>query len=253
MSIQELTHNLKELRLNAIQEHYADTALMANQKGHTYEEFLNNLLRSELELRKQKRMARLKRDAKLPLPKSIESYDFSSITGITPTEINKLATGEFVKKAQNLVFYGSFGLGKTHLTIGLIEKLCELNLRCLFTSTNALIEQLTEAQKELRLSDIWKKLDRYDVIACDELGYIPQTKEGADLFFQFISQRYERKSLMITTNLPYSEWDKVFLNETTTAAAVDRIIHRCKTYSLKGPSRRLTEAKGKFDKKEEKN
>ena len=108
-----------------------------------------------------------------------------------------------------------------------------------------LIEKLLEAKTGLTLVSLWTRLDRYDLIVCDELGYIPQTKEGADLFFQFISQRYERKSLLITTNLTYSEWDKIFLNPITTAAAVDRIIHNCETFNIKGPSWRAETAKNR--------
>jgi DNA replication protein DnaC len=253
MSIEELSYHLKELRLSGVLEHYIQSAVIAQSKNQTYEEYLNGLLRIELETRRMKRILRLKKEAKLPFSKSLDNYDYDSIKGITIKDIKGLINGDFVKKASNLVFYGSFGLGKTHLAIGLIEKLCELNFKCLFITTNNLIEMLIEAQQNLRLSDVWKKLDKYDLIACDELGYIPQLKSGADLFFQFISQRYERKSLIITTNLAYSDWSKVFLNETTTAAAVDRIIHRCKTFTLSGPSRRMTDAKKKLDSGKDRN
>jgi DNA replication protein DnaC len=251
MSQQELNETLRDLRLTGMRDCYSDNALIANREGKTYEEYLLSLARHELEERQQRRIKKLKRDAKLPLVKDLDTYDFSSVGGITAKDVQRLATGEFVKKAANVVFYGSFGLGKTHLAIVIIQDLCNRNYKCYFTSTSALIEGLIEAKKDLRLSEFWKKLDKFDLIACDELGYIPESKEGADLFFQFISQRYERKSILITTNLTYSEWGKVFLNEITTAAAVDRIIHNCETFSLTGPSKRLADARKKLDMKDD--
>lgn len=252
MSQAELNELLKDLRLQGILENYSDVALKAQRDNKTYEEFLQRLVQIETNNRSEKRIKRLKREAKLPIIKDLENYDYKSVKGVTARDMARLSTGNFIKKGGNIVFFGSFGLGKTHLSIGLIQKLCERNFRCLFTSTSTLIESLIEAKQNLKLSDLWKKLDRYDLIACDELGYIPESKEGADLFFQLISQRYERKSLLITTNLAYSEWDKVFLNDITTGAAVDRIIHDCETFTLSGKSRRLNDAQSKKLDKEKK-
>ena len=240
-----LNELLKDLRLMGVLENYSSSALIAQKENKTYEEYLYSLTIAEAQLREDRRIKRLKKEAKLPVLKEVDKYDFKSIKGITASDVSRLSRGDFVRRGGNIVLYGSFGLGKTHLAIGLIQKLCEQNLKCLFTSTSGLIESLVEAKKDLNLSQLWKKLDRYDLIACDELGYIPESKEGADLFFQFISQRYERKSILITTNLTYSEWNKVFLNEITTAAAVDRIIHDCETFTLSGKSKRLEDARRK--------
>ena len=245
MGYAQLNELLQELKLTGMMENYSDSALRAQRDNNTYEEYLHSLAKLEVDLRKNRRVQRLKHEAQLPILKDLVNYDFNAVKGISAKEMNRLSTGEFIKKGGNIVFFGSFGLGKTHLAIGLIQLLCEKNIKCLFTSTSGLIEKLIEAKNALKLSELWKRLDRFDLIACDELGYIPESKEGADLFFQFISQRYERKSLLITTNLTYSEWDKVFLNEITTAAAVDRIIHDCETFTLSGTSRRLTDAKRK--------
>jgi DNA replication protein DnaC len=162
----------------------------------------------------------------------------------------RLTEGDFVRQAFNLVFYGTFGVGKTHLVIALVESLCALGYKCLFTSTHSLINELLSTKRDLTLTALFKRLDRFDVIACDELGYVPHDQDGADLFFQLISQRTERKSMIITTNLTYSEWDRVFINPITTAAAVDRIIYRCETFNVKGPSWRGMEAKKRLGKKE---
>jgi DNA replication protein DnaC len=136
-------------------------------------------------------------------------------------------------------------VGKSHLAMAIARELCQRDYRCLFTPTAALINELCIAQSNLTLSSLFRKFERYDLIILDELGYTPQTREGTDLFFQFISERYERKSLMITTNLPYSDWNKVFISEATTAAAVDTIVHRCETYNISGPSKRAEDAKNR--------
>jgi DNA replication protein DnaC len=229
---------------------YAELARIAGRDNKTYEQYLSLLVEKELTSRQEAKIKRLLKEARLPFIKDLESYDYSGVKGITAREVNRLATGEFLRKAQNVVFYGTFGVGKTHLAIALAKALCERKYRCLFIGTSALIEGLLDAKNKLSIAAMWKKLDTYDLIVCDELGYLPQTKEGADLFFQFIAHRYERKSLLITTNLTYSEWDKVFLNATTTAAAVDRIIHRCETFNIASDSWRRKEAI-KATKKEE--
>lgn len=202
----------------------------------------------ELEHRQELRLKRLLKEAKLPTDKILSDYNFGHVTGIGARDVDKLITGQFINEAKNIVLFGDVGVGKTHLAIGIVKKLCEIGIRCWFTSTSNLIEKLQEAKQSLNLANLWKKLDRYHLIVCDELGYIPQNKDGADLFFQFISQRYERRSIMITTNLTYSQWDEVFIDKVTTTAAVDRIIHHCKTFNIQAPSWRRTHAQEKQEK-----
>jgi DNA replication protein DnaC len=242
MTHEELLGSLSELRLTHMKNEFADLARIATRDNKSYEQYLLMLTQSELRGRQDAKVKRLINEAKFPLIKELEKYDYKKVRGITARDVNRLAMADFVKEGKNIVLFGQIGVGKTHLAIGLGKVLCEKKYRCLFVGTSSLIDMLLESQKKLEMGSLWKKLDLYDVIICDELGYIPQTKEGADLFFQFISQRYERKSLLITTNLTYSEWDKVFLNETTTAAAVDRIIHRCETYNIEADSWRKREA-----------
>jgi len=151
--------------------------------------------------------------------------------------------GDFLKDGTNIVLYGEFGVGKSHLAEGLTRGLCELGHRCIFIPAQKLMNDMLEAKKNLTLASLFKKLDRFELLTIDELGYSSHNREGSDLFFQLISQRYERRSTIITTNLTYSEWDKLFSNPITTAAAVDRIIHRCETFNIVGPSWRAEEAK----------
>ncbi len=243
MKREELLSGLKKLYLNAVARDYYDTARECEKQNKTYEQYLACLVDNELRDKERLRNERLLKESKLPLVKLVEEFEFGGRTGVTLQQVTRLCDGEFVRSAGNVVFYGSFGVGKSHLAMAITRKLCEQNLRCLFTSTQALINDLVAAQKTLNIATLFKRLDRYDLLVLDELGYTPQNQEGADLFFQLISQRYERRSVMITTNLTYSEWEKVFLSPITTAAAVDRIIHNCETFNIQGPSWRAEAAK----------
>ena len=225
-----------------MKQEYSSLAALAAKENNSFEQYLSMLVNVELEHRRELRLKRLLKESKIPMNKDLETYDFERIDGLTARDINKLLDGGFLSKSENIVFYGDIGVGKTHLAIGLIKKLCEMGCRSLFISTGALIEKLQDAKNNLSLANLWKRLDRYQLIVCDELGYIPQNKEGAELFFQFISQRYERRSILITTNLMYSDWEKIFLDKITTSAAVDRIIHHCHTFNIEGDSWRRHQA-----------
>jgi len=250
MKHEELISGLKTLHLNDMASQYVEISRISEKDKRTYEQYLAKLVQIELAAKHRLKVERLTREAKIPLYKSQDTYNFDLRTGITAKEINRLATGDFVRQAANVVFYGSFGVGKTHLAIALAGKLCEAGFKCLYSTTHGLINQLITAKRDLALASLFKRLDKFDLIVCDELGYVPHDQDGADLFFQLISQRNERKSLLITTNLTYSEWDKVFLNLRTTAAAVDRVIHNCETFNIEGPSWREIIAKKRLATKE---
>lgn len=247
MTHQELTIILKKLTLHTVAKEYAEIARIAEKKSSTYEQYLASVANVEMEARTKAKINRLIYNTKLPLAKTIEAFDFTRISGLSELEFKRLAQGDFVRAATNIVLYGTFGAGKTHLAIALARKLCEIGIRCYFTTLHGLIEQLLEAKTNLQLAALYKRLDKNDLLIIDELGYTPQTQDGADLFFQLISQRNERKSILITTNLVYSEWEKVFLNPLSTAAAVDRVIGNCETYNIKAPSFRSENAKKRND------
>ncbi len=247
---EELISGLKALRCNEIAVQYVEISKISEKEKRTYEQYLSKLVQIELAAKHKQRVERLIQEAKIPIHKNLESYNFEVREGITAKQFNRLTTGDFIKQAGNVVFYGSFGVGKTHLAIVLAEKLCEAGFKCLFSSTHGLIDQLLLAKRDLSLASLFKRLDRYDLIVCDELGYVPHDQDGADLFFQLISQRNERKSMAITTNLTYSEWDKVFLNLKTTTAAVDRIIHNCETFNIEGETWRGITAKKRMENKQ---
>lgn len=243
MTHDELVVNLRKLNLHAMADGYIEASRAAEKARLTYEQYLAGLTAAELAHKTDQRIRRLTKEASLPLEKRLDGYDFTMRTGISPAEFSRLASGEFVREASNVVFYGDFGVGKTHLAIALVRELVKRNVRCYFTSTHTLIEQMLEAKRNLTLLPLFKKLDRFDLLICDELGYIAQSQDGADLFFQLISQRAERKSFLITTNLTYSQWDKVLVNPLNTAAAIERIVHKCETFNITGPGYRIEEAK----------
>jgi DNA replication protein DnaC len=247
MNHESLIEGLKKLRLHAMVEEYSAIALTFEKERKSFEQYLAKLVEIETEHKRQSKISRLIKQADLPKGKILETYDYSKREGINAKQINRLAEGHFLKDATNIVFYGTFGVGKSHLAEGLVRALCEKGYRCLFVTVSKLINELQAAHQSLSLASMLKRLDQYDLLAIDELGYSPHTKEGADLFFQLISQRYERRSVLITTNLTYSEWDQVFINKTTTAAAIDRIIHKCETFNIIGPSKRAEDARIKME------
>ncbi len=243
MTHEELIGNLRKLNLQATVQGYIEASRAAEKARLTYEQYLAGLTAAEIVYKNDQRVKRLVKEATLPLEKKLDGFDFANRIGITVTEFKRLAGGDFVREGSNVVFYGDFGVGKTHLAIALIHELVKKNIRCYFTSTHNLIEQMLEAKRNLTLLPLFKKLDRFDLLVCDELGYLAQSQDGADLFFQLISQRAERKSFLITTNLTYSQWDKVLVNPLNTAAAIERIVHKCETFNITGPSHRAEEAK----------
>ena len=247
MNHETLIEGLKKLHLHAMAEEYSAIALTFEKERKSFEQYLAKLVEIETEVKKQTKIARLIKQADLPKGKNIDTYDYTKRVGITAKQMDRLAQGRFLKDATNIVFYGTFGVGKSHLAEGLTRSLCEKGYRCLFISVSKLIGDLQAAHQSLTLASLLKRLDNYDLLAIDELGYSPHTKEGADLFFQLISQRYERRSVLITTNLTYSEWDQVFINKTTTAAAIDRIIHKCETFNISGPSQRAEDARMRLE------
>ena len=170
MKHDELMELLKRLRLKKMSDEYSEVARICEKKGNSFEQYLHFLSKSECNYRDELRVKRFLKESKLPYLKALDSYKFKGISGITDKEVQRLSEGEFLNNGGNIVFYGSFGLGKTHLAIGLVKKFCEMGKKCLFIQTSRLIEMLLEAQKELNLGATWQRLDRFELIVCDELG-----------------------------------------------------------------------------------
>lgn len=227
-----LESNLKLLKLPIMLSRYNETSEMALKNKFSYEEYLHDLCESELESRQNQRVKYLINQAKFPREKLLSDYDFSNIN-IKQEAINQLCHGGFIEDYTNIIFYGAPGSGKTHLASAIGRELCIKGKKILFLTCCNLIQEFIKAKNNLSLTNYFKKMMCYDLVIIDELGYIPFERGEAELLFQFISDRYERKPLLITTNLAFSQWEKIFKDPIITAAAIDRIIHYSQVFEFK--------------------
>ena len=248
MDTPTLQDQLKKLKLTQMAMNLSQISKSHREKNHSLEESLEALVKLELQSREETKVNKLIKKSNSPVPKLLSTYDLKQREGITQQDLDELAKGDWVRQGSNVVLYGGFGVGKTHIALGTTRALCQKGLSCYFTTTSKLMNLLLEEKHHQRLSKIERQLDKYDLIVCDELGIVSATDEGSELFFQLIAQRYERKSLLFTSNLTFSEWDKIFLKPLVTQAAVDRILHHCQTFHIKGSSQREEDARRKKEK-----
>jgi DNA replication protein DnaC len=185
--------------------------------------------------------ARIKQ-AGFPVHKDFDTYDFSVMPALSKPKILELARGEWIDQRANCCFIGNAGTGKTHLAIALGLAACRQGRRVRFFTAATLVNRLEEAQKQYQLERFLTQLDKTDLLVCDELGYLSFTRVGAELLFQVFTDRYERKSLLLTSNLPFGEWAQIFQGERMTAALLDRLTHRCHIFEMNGESYRFRES-----------
>lgn len=230
-----LDSSLKSLKLPTILNEYNELAMVALEEKHSYEQYLLSLSKREVEQRFNNRIKYLLKQAKFPKLKTIDSYDFTKVE-ISKESIIQLCHGNFLSDYNNIIFFGTPGSGKTHLAMGIGRELCLKGFKVLFHTGCSLIQELVKSKNNLTLTNYFKKLMAYDLVIIDELGYIPFEKSEGDLLFQFISDRYERKSLLITTNLAFSEWDTLFKNKMIATAAIDRLVHYSQIFKFEKES-----------------
>jgi DNA replication protein DnaC len=235
-----LNEQLTSLRLLSVQEHYAALAGEAAQKQWTHVDYLARLVDSEAHRRQQLSIERRVAAARFPCIKTLDQFDWNWPKKINRTQIQNLFRLAFVPDKGNVVFMGGVGLGKSHLAIALGHAACLAGFSALFTTAVDIINTLTAAQAAHRLKVELKRLLSPQMLCIDEVGYLPIDKTGADLLFQVISQRYERGSIVLTTNQAYKHWPKVFNNDSTLASAVlDRLLHHAETSIIEGKSYRM--------------
>ena len=211
-------------------------------EAESHEEFLLKLLKLEVEHREASRKARLLRNANFYTIKTFDGYMFDEIKfsqGLTPGDLKDC---KFIEERKNLIFYGNVGTGKTHLATAIGVEACRKGYNVKFFRTAALVNRLVEARKGGELSGLLKQLTKADLLICDEWGYVPVDREGAQLLFQVISDCYEQRSIIITTNLEFSRWMSVFYDEQMTAAIIDRLIHHCYLLIFDGQSYRMKQS-----------
>lgn len=235
----QIEENLKELRLNSMLCNYKELSEKATNAKLQYEEYLALLLQEEVKERKEKSGNAKIVKAKFPFLKTIEEFDFSFQPNLKEKEIIKLSSLDFIEEKSNIIFLGPPGVGKTSLAIGLGIKCCLSNYRVLFTSVQGLMDELALSQAENTLLDKLLYYSRLHLLIIDELGYMPISKEKANLLFQLISIRYEKGSIILTSNYNFDEWGKVFDDSIIASAIIDRLVHHSKIFYINGSSYRL--------------
>ncbi|MDD2469170.1 MAG: IS21-like element helper ATPase IstB [Desulfobulbus sp.] len=246
----ELRENLKALSLSTTARDLESKMRQAKESGPSYDDFLLDLTAAELQARAENRLNRRVREAKFPLLKTLEGFDFGAVPDLDIRVIRELAGCEYIKEHRNVIFLGRSGTGKTHLATSLGIEACRNNYRTRFVSCYGLVNELIEARQEKDLRRLIGRHARYDLLILDELGYIPFSKEGAELLFQVLAERQEKGSVIMTTNLGFADWTQIFGDPVMTAALLDRLTHRAHIINCQWDSYRLKESlKGQQQKK----
>jgi DNA replication protein DnaC len=233
---------LKRLKLPAMLSHYQEMARQAEQGSQTYEGYLLALSELETHQREENAYKRRVSQARFPLLKTLDRFDFSPIPSLNKAAVLHLAQGEYIGKKENLLLMGNSGTGKTHLATALGLTACQQGKNVRFYTAAGLINQLSEAQAELRLSHVQRMLAKLDLLIIDEIGYVPFSERGAELFFQVVADSYERQSIIMTTNLDFSKWPQVFHSEQLTGALLDRLTHHAHILTMNGESYRFKQS-----------
>lgn len=238
----ELRENLKALTLATMARELETQLRQAKENGPGYDEFLLEMTTVELTSRAESRLNRRVREAKFPLLKPLEGFDFGAVPELDLRMFRELTTGEFINARRNVIFLGRSGTGKTHLATALGIEACRNNYRTRFISCYALVNELIEARQEKDLQRILARYARFDLLILDELGYIPFSKEGGELLFQVLAERHEKGSVIITTNLGFADWTQIFGDPVMTAALLDRLTHKAQIIPCPWDSYRLQES-----------
>jgi DNA replication protein DnaC len=226
MSADPLSLLLKSFRLPTMAEIFERTMQQAEQQGWGYRKFLEYLCESEAQDRRERKLERLLRQSGLPSGKTLGNLEEAKMPAKVRRLLPGLLDGGFVERAENVLAFGLPGRGKSHFLAALGKELIlRHNYAVLFTPTFKLVQQLLSAKRELRLESALEKLDNYDVVILDDIGYVQQNREEMDVLFTFLAERYERRSVMISSNLVFSKWDQIFKDPMTTMAAIDRLVH----------------------------
>lgn len=233
---------LKELHLPTVRECLDATCEQAAREGLSYDQFLATLLEQECEVRLHHRIARLLQESRLPQEKSLQTFDLTRLPRRVVQQITTLREGSFLDRHENVLAFGNPGSGKTHLLCGLCRELVQRGRRVLYTSCSLLVQELLIAKRDLLLARLLKRLGRYEAILLDDLGYVQQSREEMEVLFTLLAERYERGSVLITSNLPFSGWESIFKDPMTTAAAIDRLVHHSVILELNLPSYRMEHA-----------
>jgi DNA replication protein DnaC len=237
-----LAHHLKALKLPTFLREHDKVARRCATEGVDHARFLLRLAELELIDRERRMVERRIKAARFPAVKTLESFNFPVLPSLKKTLVLELARSEYIERRENIIALGNSGTGKTHIALGLGLAACQKGLSVGFTTAAALVHELMEARDEKRLLRLQRQLSAYKLLIIDELGFVPLSKTGAELLFEVFSQRYERASTLVTTNLPFDEWTEVFGSERLTGALLDRLTHHVHILEMNGESYRLKQS-----------
>jgi len=236
-----LTDNLKKLRLSSMIRNLESLIRQAKQEKLSYEEFLLNLSEAEVQTRQENGRKRRLREAKFPILKPMETFQFDAAPELDVRVVKELSDCDYVQKNRNIIFVGKSGTGKTHLATALGMEACKHGIRTRFVTGCGLANELIEARDEKVLQRAVKRYAGYGLLIIDELGYVPFSKEGAQLIFQILAERHERKPVIITTNMGFGDWTQIFGDPSMTAALLDRVTYKAHVINCNWDSYRLKE------------
>jgi len=252
VTIDLLKAQLRQLRLPTMGQEFEKLARDAAASNQTFVGFLLRLTEAELGTRAANAVAARIKNAEFPVLKDFDTYDFSVMPQLSKPKILELARCEWVEHKSNCCLVGSQGTGKTHVAVALGQAACRAGLRVRFFTAAELVSQLEKAQKQYTLDRFLGQLERAHLLICDKLGYVSLSRGGVELLFRVFADRYERASMLVTSNLPFSEWNQIFQGERMTAALLDRLTHHCQIFEMNGESYRFRESmKAKKNRKSE--
>lgn len=241
---ERLTQQLRELRLPTFRDHFQTEAERAAKENLSYPQYLESLTNRECEARMHSRIRRLALASRLPSGKTWDQFRWSRLPKAAQQQFQALRDGTFLARNENVLVFGKPGSGKTHAVCAVAEHLVLRGHRVLFARCSLLVQELLAAKRDLKLERLLKKLAGFAVLVIDDLGYVQQSREEMEVLFTLLAERYERGSVMLTSNLPFSQWTAIFKDPMTTAAAIDRLVHHSVIVELNVPSYRLETAKG---------
>ena len=239
----QLTEQFRSLRLPSFRDHFHEAADRAAAEQLSHLQYLSELTTLECEARRQGRIKRLMTRSRLPAGKNWETFDFGRLPLTVARQLESLRDGTFLDRRENLLIFGKPGAGKSHVLCALAEQLILQGRSMMFTTCSLLVQQLLIAKRDLRLPKMIKQLSTFEGLLIDDLGYVQQSREEMEVLFTLLAERYERGSVLLTSNLAFSKWDQIFKDAMTTAAAIDRLVHHSVIIELNVPSYRVKTAK----------
>ncbi len=245
----DISHMLKKLKMPDMREHYQSLSEQAAKEKWSYKDYLLELLTIEKEGRNIRRIKRYENISQLPSFKRLDNFDSKRLPHNVQMTVTTLMSGDFISRNENILVFGKPGTGKTHFVSALGHELISQGKKVLFTLCSSLVQKLLKAKKELSLPKKLKQLSRFDAIIIDEIGYIQQTRDEMEVLFTLLADRYERGSVIITSNLPFSKWGEIFKDNMLAAAAVDRLVHHSVVLKFDVDNYRLEEATKKEKRK----